>query len=839
MAHAYNQSYTNEHLTRSGFPLGGMGAGMICLEGSGKLAQVSIRHNPRVFFEPLLFSTIHIRGMEHGTRVLEGPPPDWKLGSRWDAGNNKYHQSSGNGFYNKTYGLPLFESSTFTARFPFATVDFTHHDMPLACQLTAFSPFVPGDSESASLPVASLKYTFTNTSDKPVEAVYSFHAHQNVMVTPNLRAKEDPLPHVVGEGQGFVMTQGAPVNDPAGYGEFAAWCDSDQTQVDCNWFRGGWFDGLTMLMKKIVSGDTTPQGGYTDGNPSPGGSLFVPLTLNPGESQSVQVLLSWFVPVSDVKAGNKPEAESDCGCDDGKCCSDEPATYRPWYASRFGSGAMLRHYWQVKHDELREKSALFSETFYKSTLPDEVLEAVSANLSILKSPTVLRQHDGRLWAWEGCHDDSGCCHGSCTHVWNYAQAICHLFPDLERTLRETEYGPSQNEQGKQAFRSNLPITETTFGYHAAADGQLGGIIKLYRDWRISGDTQWLKKLWPAAKASMDYCIKVWDPDETGLLVEPHHNTYDIEFWGPDGMCTSFYLGALKAASLMAGALDEKSDRYDMLYERGRKAMESQLYDGEYFIQKIRWEDLHTKPPHLSNDSLIPINYSDEALALLHAEGPKYQYGTGCLSDGVLGDWMCRVSGMDSVIDETKLDSHLQSIFRYNFRDTLVDHINPQRSGYACGQEGGLLLCSWPKGGAISLPFPYSNEVWTGIEYHVASHLMMMGHVEHGLTIVRAARDRYNGVIRNPFNEIECGHWYARALSSYGLLQGLTGIVYDAIDKKLTVKPQIPGDFQCFLSTATGFGLVCVKDEEVSVDVKHGQIDVGQIDYVPCQEAVLA
>ncbi len=830
MTHPFNQAYADEHLTRSGFPLGGIGAGMICLEGSGKLAQVSVRHHPQIFFEPLIFSAIHVKGVDNGTRLLEGPAPDWKLGARW-AGSNNFHQSSGNGFYNKTYGMPHFQSTQFTARFPFATVDMTHPDMPLTCQLKAFSPFVPGDSESASLPVVSMQYTFTNTSDKAVEAVYSFHAHRDVIASAAKDQKNNLWPNVIQEDSGFVISQGAPVDNPAGAGEFGVWCDAADTTVDTAWFRGGWFDTLTMLMKKITSGDTSAKASYTDGDPSQGGSLFVPLQLDPGQSQTVRVLLSWFVPVSDLKAGQTDETS--CGCDDGQCCTpNEPDTYRPWYASRFGSGANLRHFWKLKHGTLQQQSALFSDTFFASTLPDEVLEAVSANLSILKSPTVLRQHDGRLWAWEGCHDDSGCCHGSCTHVWNYAQAICHLFPDLERTFRETEFGPSQSAEGEQVFRTNLPISNATFGFHAASDGQLGGIAKLYREWRISGDTDWLKKLWPAAKQSLEFCIKAWDPDELGMLIEPHHNTYDIEFWGPDGMCTSFYLAALKAASRMAMALGDEHERYDQLYARGKEAMETQLFDGEYFIQQIRWKDLQAKPEfeHQNKDRC----YSPEAVAILQEEGPKYQYGKGCLSDGILGDWIGRTSGLEPVVDEAKITSHLESVFKYNFRTSLADHVNPQRCGYACGDEAGLLLCTWPKGGRLSLPFVYSEEVWTGIEYQVASHLMMSGKVQEGLAIVRAARQRYDGRKRNPFNEIECGHWYARAMASYGLIQGLTGIQYDAVDQTLTVKPQISGDFQSFLSTATGFGLVSVKDNQVSVEVKHGKIDVKHIDYQPCE-----
>ena len=226
-------------------------------------------------------------------------------------------------------------------------------------------------------------------------------------------------------------------------------------------------------------------------------------------------------------------------------------TYRPWYAGRFGSIDEVAGFWSQEYARLREKTARFSKCFYDTTLPPEAIEAVAANLSILKSPTVLRQADGRLWAWEGCGDTWGCCHGSCTHVWNYAQALPHLFPSLERTLRETEFRVSQDARGHQTFRTALPIRPTTHDFHAAADGQLGGILKVYRDWRIGGDTEWLRAIWPGVRTSLDYCIEAWDPRHRGAVEEPHHNTYDIEFWGADGMCTSFYLGALRAAVLMA------------------------------------------------------------------------------------------------------------------------------------------------------------------------------------------------------------------------------------------------------------------------------------------------
>ncbi len=176
------------------------------------------------------------------------------------------------------------------------------------------------------------------------------------------------------------------------------------------------------------------------------------------------------------------------------------------------------------------------------TLPAEVKDAVSANLTILKSPTVLRQHDGRFWAWEGCRDDEGSCYGTCTHVWNYAQALPHLFPEMERGVREMEFHEGQGEDGQQQYRIPLPIAVSPRLFDAAADGQLGTIIKAHRDWRLCGDTGWSRALWPRVRAQPGLLHRRLGPsDREGVLAEPHHNTYDIEFWGANGMSTSFYL----------------------------------------------------------------------------------------------------------------------------------------------------------------------------------------------------------------------------------------------------------------------------------------------------------
>ncbi len=830
--HTYNGPYTGEHLSRIAFPLGGIGAGMVCLEGTGTLSHVSVRNRPDIFHEPLIFAAICVKGEENVARVLEGPVPMWKIFFPWGG----EHGSAGNGSRDKTYGLPHFRSAEFQARFPFATVTLSDPKLPLDASIEGWSPFAPGDEDNASLPVAGLEYHLSNPTGELVEGVFSFHAR-------NFTAEGASGDAVRSTPGGFVLHQSGSEERPRDQGAFSVVVDDPDARADCAWFRGGWFDPLTIIWRNIAEGAVVAAGPVAEGAPSPGGSIYAPFRLGPGEEKTFVVRLAWHVPWSDLRSGQHPADEQAC-CSEPGCCGPAADTecYAPWYAGRFADIEAVNGYWRATYAALREQSQRFADCFYDTTLPPEVIEAVAANLTILKSPTVLRQTDGRLWGWEGCCDDIGCCAGSCEHVWNYAQAVAHLFPALERSLRQTEFNENQDERGHQDFRAFLPIRPTAHAFHAASDGQLGGIMKVHRDWRISGDAEWLRSLWPKVKQSLAYCIETWDPDHRGALVEPHHNTYDIEFWGPDGMCSSFYLGALQAAIAMSRALGDDASvddvspddasLYERLLERGRSFLEGELFNGEYFVQRIEWEGLRAGDPTEAPTRSSRVYYSPEALALLQREGPKYQYGDGCLSDGVLGAWIAAACGVEPFLDRAKIESHLLSVHRYNYRADLSEHANPQRPTYAVGDEGGLLLCSWPRGGMLSLPFPYSNEVWTGIEYQVASHLMMVGYVEQGLEIVRAVRDRYDGRARNPFNEYECGHWYARALASFGLLQGMAGVWYDAVDRTLTIKPSIPGDFRVFLCTATGYGTAGVYDGQPFVEICHGAIPYERVEYEP-------
>ncbi len=386
-----------------------------------------------------------------------------------------------------------------------------------------------------------------------------------------------------------------------------------------------------------------------------------------------------------------------------------------------------------------------------------------------------------------------------------------------------------DERGHVTFRAALPDGPTEHNFHAAADGQLGGVLKVYREWQISGDRDWLLKMYPLVERSLRYCIDTWDPRQQGVLEEPHHNTYDIEFWGPEGMCSSVYIGALSAMAKLAQACNhpEESAYYQDLADKGARYLDDRLFNGEYYEQEVKYRGLRDVSFQERIDH-IDESAQDEDLLLIR-EGPKYQYGSGCLSDGVIGAWLAKMCGIEIPLSTEHIQTCLRSIFKYNFKPALWTHSNPQRPGYAMGGEPGLLLCTWPHGSRPTLPFIYSDEVWTGIEYQVASHMLASGLIDEGLTIVGALRSRYDGRVRNPWNEYECGSYYARAMASYALLPALSGFSYSAPTHSLKIDPQLNQEgFKAFFSTASAWGTFSIQGSVLRLDIDEGELRIDEL-----------
>lgn len=806
--------YRAPNLLQISMPMGGIGAGCLCLNGHGGIQDFSIWNAPSVtaapdgngFTEPAAFGLIHIKGARPITRLLEGPLPPEKI----------YDQAlQAQGYRHGGHeGMPRFRGCTFGAQYPFGHVDLSDPTIPVSVRLTGYSPFIPLDDFHSGLPASILEYTFQNDSTERQEIEFSYHVSHLAPGTKTLRLG-DFTRAIPGRGVLFLNQD---ESDARSFGTFCLLSLGVPAKVKGAWCRGWWFDAIATLWREASTGTFLENDG-TEGkdrtqDERAGGSILFNAQLDPGEAVTFPLVLAWHFPNPGNVQGYPEDAAR----------NSEKLRWRNYYAGKFQNAQAVAEHVRSQYGSLRSRTLAFAEALHGSTLPAEVLDAITCNLAILKSPTILRQENGNLWAWEGCFPNAGSCYGSCTHVWNYAQALPHLFPHLERTLREAELVRSMNDLGHAHFRAVLPDGPATHEGPAAADGQLGGILKVWREWQISGDEVWLARMYPLAKRSLEYCITTWDPDRRGALFEPHHNTYDIEFWGPDGMCTSIYVSALMAMADLAlhHGEPEYAEACRDLASRGAAYMSTELYNGEYYHQKVQYRDLRDQ----SFVEMMKSDTADQMMEIMRREGPIHQYSTGCLSDGVIGAWMADLYGVKTPLRQEEVQSTLKAIYHHNFRSSLWDHVNLQRPGYALGDEAGLVLCSWPDGNVPTLPFVYCDEVWTGIEYQVASHLILNGMVTEGLNIVRAARSRFDGHVRNPFNEYECGSYYARALSSYSLLQALSGYRYSAVTKTLEYGPRLPErPFSTFFSTSSSFGRIVLEEETLSVLVLEGELPI--------------
>ena len=255
-----------------------------------------------------------------------------------------------------------------------------------------------------------------------------------------------------------------------------------------------------------------------------------------------------------------------------------------------------------------------------------------------------RTADGEFHGFEGANDHAGCCHGSCAHVWNYETATAHLFPTFARSLRARQLRlRSRRRRRASASASNFPHKGDRFNL-AAADGQMGQIMHAYLDWMLSGDTAWLRDMWPRIKKAIEFAWVPggWDADQDGVLEGVQHNTYDVEFYGPNPMCGIFYLGALRAGEEMARAAGDTASaaEYRALFERGSKWIDANLFNGEFYMQKIRG---------VAKDKIAPNLLSDMGSA--NTETPEYQVGGGCLLDQLIGQYLAEVAGLGPLVSD--------------------------------------------------------------------------------------------------------------------------------------------------------------------------------------------
>lgn len=774
-------------MQRADFPLGGIGTGTITLTAAGRLIDFQIFNRPSLgATAPYTFFSMYSKvGGKTDARVLEAEPyPDFYQG-------RGYHPIH-------TMGLPKFTSSEMEVQYPFANIDFVDAKLPLKVKLCAFTPFIPMRADDSGIPGIVFRYEVENTTTEEAEVliassmgnVHNYHGtdcFENYLVSSecqNIEKHEDGI-------AGVFMTGNAVPEDHLAYGNNAILTAEPGAEVRESWYQGGWYDGITDFWNNFTKGiiAVEPEVG-TEGFSKVSmksvrvGSVGVRKTIAPGAKEQFTFIMSWYMP-NRIKGW----FEGDNG----------GATMKNYYASLYADAWAVGCDLAKRLGELEDGSRRFAKALYATTLPEAVVDALASNIAVLRSTTCWRAPDGTFLAWEGSHEQMGSCHGTCTHVWNYAQTVAFLFPELEQSTRKNEFLWETDEDGKMTFRAQRRFGMPAWDMYAATDGQYGTIMRAYREWKLGGDRAYLEEIYPAVLRAFDYGLREWDADGDGVPDSRQHNTYDIEFFGPNPLSTVMMLGAIRAIEEMAKELadDETVAKMQAQFVKTRDNFEKICWQGEYYAQKL--DDVDKYP---------------------------YQFGDGCLTDQLLGQTIAYVCGLGALLPEDRLNSAANAIYRYNF--LAGENRNPclQRL-YVAKDEDGMVLCTWPNGGVPRFPFVYSDEVWTGIEYQVATMLVYQGMEDKAVKMVEAIRKRFDGIRRSPWSEMECGHYYARAMASWGLLVAMSGFDCNVAHGEMTFAPTQPGR-TLFWSMGGAWGDVSFREDGISLRCDFGALKLKKL-----------
>ncbi|MDN5214925.1 GH116 family glycosyl-hydrolase [Fulvivirgaceae bacterium BMA12] len=794
--------YTESQMQYVGMPIGGITAGQVYLGGDGQLWYWDIFNLQRI--EPggpgdkfYLNPMVQDKSFEQGFAVRIK-----KLIPTTITPSVKPLRKGG------------FRNITFRGEYPIGKV--TYHDpaFPVSVELNAYTPFVPTDHESSDFPAVVMEYTLTNDAVIPVSVELLGWLQNMANFQTAASAKGTHKNSIIRSENTLQLKLSSDV-------EAASQDLPDYGNMSLTLLQGGEAWATPMAPKDIVYNlpevgplkDTLATAGL--GNVLTG-AIGKEIILNPGEKRTMTFIISWYFP-------NVHRKES------GFHHLKNREKLRHYYSKKFTSSSDVTRKIIANQKKYLTATKLWNKTWYDSSLPAWFLDRTFINTSTLATTSCYRLDDltddpdneGRFYAMEGVYLG----HGTCTHVFHYEQALGRVFPGLARQLRtQVDYGLSYKKEGIIAYRGELSAMGRHDGRGYAVDGHAGTILRAYREYTTALDNRYLEAYWPKIKKSIEYMIthdqeKSGKPD--GILEGAQYNTLDRMWYGKISWISSMYNAALRAGAVMAKELGDKAfaRKCSEIADIGKKKIVDELFNGEYFINIL--DPGHPVPPN-SN--------------------------IGCHIDQVLGQSWALQAGLPRVLPKKETVSALKSIFRYNFHKDVGKYLDTATIKnvrfYALPREAGTVMCSFPKGGADKAPgqiqneweklvVGYFSESMTGFTYQAAAHMIAEGLVEEGLTMIRAIHDRYASEKRNPYNEIEYGNHYTRAMSSYGAFVAASGFTLNEPDGAIGFDPKItPHDFRSAFITGGSWGTFSQKREAGrqtnTIAIKYGSVNLSKI-----------
>jgi non-lysosomal glucosylceramidase len=805
--------YEGKYIEKIAMPVGGIGTGNISIGGNGQWKDVEIMNKPGMGFygssspknAPCFMVFAENESGEKHSKVLMGPiPPTEYTGSEGSVAPN--------------HGLPRFASATFDAAYPFATVNLEDNAMPISAKLKVFNPYIPGDAASSGIPIAVIRYSVKNKTNQLLTvaiagsmdnfigmdgSVVEFNSFNRAIIPRGTKNNRNLFKQSAGLA-GIYMVSDSVDHDSNAWGTMAltttALHNGYNISYRTQFSPKGWNDALTDMWDDFSDDGTFKDLRFDQKVDDPRSALSVKFKLAANEIKEIEFYLTWDFP-------NRKDW-------------NDKLTIGNYYSSFYQDAWDVAEKTVPLLPHLELKTLDFVNLIVQSDYPAVVREAALFNSSTLRSQTAFRNREGYFFGWEGVFASTGSCYGNCTHVWNYEQTTPFLFGSLAIKMRDVEYQQGLNDSsGLMSFRVSLPFNKKENWKVAAADGQMGTIMKVYREWQLSGDDAFLQRTWPGVKKALAFAwIKGgWDSDKDGVMEGCQHNTMDIEYFGPNPEIEFWYLGALKAASKMAGYLKDTSfyKTCHQLFENGSRWTDLHLFNGEFYIQQIR---------PIENKSLIAPGLM-AGMGSKNMKSPDFQIGEGCLVDQLVGQNMAWICGLGYLADSIHIRKTLQSIWKYNHVSTFGNQFNNMRS-YALGDESGLMLTAYPDPAKRPVvPLSYAFEAWTGLEYTAATGMLYAGLNDQGLKIMSDTRNRYDGYKRNPFNEEECGNHYARAMAAWSAIIAISRFNYSGVEKSFSIT-SVPGNY--YWSNGYSWGNATVGDHKILISVHFGKLELKSI-----------
>ncbi|MBP3580617.1 MAG: hypothetical protein J6K12_05150 [Clostridia bacterium] len=811
--------YSDKKRQKISFPLGGIGTGCIGLLGNGALGGFEIKNRPDKHSTSNSFFAIKAErnGQLLDARILQ---------SELELSISQKETFVSATSFRILKDYPHFPKCDFESYFPFAQLNFACDSFPATIKMKAFNPFIPLNDTDSGIPAAFFEFEVYNSSDKKTD--YTLCG-----ILENLLPNCSNTAGCTENGEAYIYMDNSTELSRDKNGNMCISTNAKNVSYQEYLYRSSLFDTIKKFWDDFTLCSTFVNRSYDDKSSSnSSAALATHFSLEPNEVKTIRFLISWYFPYASNYFCPVPKK-----MDESQEDYVNKNSWRNYYAQYFESSVECSSYCFRHWDRLKNESMMFSDTLLCSTLPDKVLEAVTNNLCVFKSPAILRLDDGCLWELDCSENEHGTFSFSCSHIWNYAYSLSFLFPKLERSMTLSQLKYCMDDYGginsrllpkqRKHFEDNAITNDVRF----CADVQLGIILKSYRNFKLWGDDEQLIENWYEIAHALDYCFSPdnpygWDTSKSGVMSGLQHNCLDTFLFSPNSRVEGMYLAALKAGYEMASIVKDKkrAETYLDLFNKGKKWTEENLFNGKYYCQKIDLTDksLFEK----SGIKAIDDYYSSETGEI------KYQIGEGSSIDQLLGQWHADLMGLGEIFDKDRIDSAVNTLYEVNCKNDLRTFENCSLVSY-CQENGGCVMCAYPDTVKVpEHPVPHADEYITGLEYEAAQLMLMHEKPLEALRLIEAIRNRFDGEHRNPFFETENECDYPRSMSSYALLVSLSGFEYDAYKKHIGFNPlsdhcplEIGNTFRCFFCVEDGYGYVEEGIDYIEINMVKGKLDI--------------